>query len=625
MSSEHNSEFKSSDQEFAFLSSSMPRMDSYGNTENSSNLETLMQLEGFPLKFFLLLILITIVLILVYYQKSHDADHKINDPEFQMSLSSMPMGLYNKVGIVSNGGPCSKIGVDIMSKGGNAVDAAIATLLCDGVVCPEYLGIGGGFLMSIYNATTKKVITVNARETAPAAASTSMFVKNPKKSLYGGLAVAVPGALKGFSVVYKLYGGGVPWESLFEPAIQLCENGIDISERLEINMRNSSDKIKNDPALRECFYDEEYSRLKKVGQIYKLPKLAETLKIIAKEGVDAIYNGSLTSKVLKDLKKIKSIITKEDLANYDVEVKESFPVNLKSGHTIHTGPPPSSGIILAYILRVLDGLLPASNAGLDAHRMVEAFKFGYGERTHLGDHKFVDVSEIYDKVKSDCYINDIRSKILDTYFTSSDPKYYGADYHMSENHGTANIIVTDSMGNTVVCTSTLNTFFGCGFMSPSTGIIFNNQMNDFSSPEVVNNYGIPSSPSNFIEPGKRPMSSMCPTIITDKNGDFFLAIGGAGGSKITITIAYVSALILWYNMTLKEAIDKPRIYHQLVPMKVYYEYGTTKDVVQKLRNIGHPVLRLNNVVSAATAIGKSASGMIVAMPDFRRPGNSCGY
>ncbi|XP_060862732.1 glutathione hydrolase 1 proenzyme-like isoform X3 [Metopolophium dirhodum] len=572
-----------------------------------------------------LIILTAIVSFLVLYPESHATDHKIDDPEFRVPLqSSMPAGLYNEVGIVSNGGPCSQIGVDVMSKGGNAVDAAIATMLCDGVLCPQYLGIGGGFLMSIYNATTKKVITINARETAPAAASTSMFVEKPDKSIYGGLAVAVPGALKGYSAIYNLYGGGVPWESLFEPAIQLCENGMDISKRLETNMKNNQDMIENDPSLRESFYDEEFGRVKTAGEIYKLPKLAETLRIIAKEGVDAIYNGSLTSKVLKDLKKVKSLITKEDLANYDVEIEESLPVKLKSGHTIHTGPPPSSGIILAYILRVLDGMLPAPNAGLDAHRLVEAFKFGYGERTHLGDHTFVDVSQIYDKVKSDCYMDSIRGKISDT-FTSSDPKYYGADFHMPENHGTANIVVTDSAGNTVVCTSTLNTSFGCGFMSPSTGIIFNNQMNDFSSPEVINNYGIPSSPANFIEPGKRPMSSMCPTIITDENGDLVLAIGGAGGSKITLTIAYVLALKLWYGMSLKEAIDKPRIYHQLVPMKVLYEDGTTKDVVQKLKDIGHPVMRINNVVSAATAIEKSASGMIVAMPDFRRPGNSWGY
>ncbi|XP_060862119.1 scoloptoxin SSD14-like isoform X2 [Metopolophium dirhodum] len=571
-----------------------------------------------------LVILVAVVsFVFVYTQNAPNGE--IPDPESALPPSTMPMGSYSNAGVVSNGGPCAQIGVDVMRNGGNAVDAAIATMLCDGVYCPEYMGIGGGFLMSIYNATTKKVMTINARESAPAAATSEMFVKDPKKSMFGGLAVAIPGELKGYSTIYHLYGGKVSWESLFEPTIKLCENGIKISERLELNMRNHEDLIKNDPFLREALFDEKTGHVKTAGEEYKLPKLAETLKIIAVEGSDAMYNGSLTYQLVEDLKKVNGIITVEDLANYEVEVEESFAVNLKSGHTIHVGPPPSSGVILAYILRILDGILPAPNSGLDAHRLVEAFKFGFGERTHLGDHNFVNISNIYEKISSDSYIDSIQKRISDN-FTSLDPKYYGADFDMPENHGTANSVVTDSWGNTVVGTSTLNIYFGCGFVSPSTGITLNNEMDDFSTPGVTNYYGIPSSPANFIEPGKRPMSSMCPTIITDKKGDFVLGAGAAGGSKITLATAYVSALKLWYNMTLKEVIDKPRIYHQLVPMEVQYEYGTIKSVVQKLKDIGHPVSRLKNTIgSAATAIAKSPSGMIETMPDFRRPGNSSGY
>ncbi|XP_060862916.1 scoloptoxin SSD14-like [Metopolophium dirhodum] len=571
-----------------------------------------------------LAISISIVSLLVVFSL-HDVVNEISDPEFELPPSSMPVGLYSKVGVVSNGGPCAQIGVDVMSNGGNAVDAAIATMICDGALCPQFKGLGGGFLMSIYNATTKKVMSIDARETAPSGATDSMFVKEPKNSVLGGLAVAVPGELKGYSTIYNLYGGHVSWPSLFEPTIQLCEEGMLISNRLELGLKAEEDLIKNDPMLRKAFFDEHTGHVKMAGEMYTLPKLAETMKIIAKEGVDAIYNGSLTERLLEDLKTVNGIITKEDLASYKVEVEESFSVNLKNGHTIHSGPPPSSGIILAYILRVLDGMLPAPNAGLDAHRLVEAFKFGYGERTHLADHKFVNVSQIYDKVKSDSYIDKIRSRIFDN-FTSSDPKYYGGDFDMPENHGTANMVVIDSMGNVVISTSTINTYFGSGFMSPSTGLLLNNEMDDFSTPGVVNYYGIPSSPANYIEPGKRPMSSMCPTIITDKKKDFVLAAGAAGGSKITLATAYVTALKLWYNKTLKEVIDKPRIFHQLLPMQVQYEYGTTRDVIQTLKDIGHPVIRLSSTgTSAATAIAKSASGMIEAMPDFRRPGNSSGY
>ncbi|XP_026810361.1 glutathione hydrolase 1 proenzyme-like isoform X2 [Rhopalosiphum maidis] len=558
-----------------------------------------------------LLLFAVIVAAIVIFSQYYESNTRTSDPEFPLPPSSMPMGLYRKVGVVSNGGPCAQIGVDVISKGGNAIDAAIATILCDGVLCPHQMGVGGGFIMSFYNATTKKIMSINARETAPAAATTNMFVKDPNSSINGGLAVGVLGAFKGYSEIYNLYGGGVPWESLFEPTIRLCEEGIKISKHLEISLKDDVEVIKADPMLRETFFDERTGRSKKIGEIYKLPKLAETLRIVAKEGVDAIYNGSLTSKIVDDLKEVNGIITKEDLANYYVEIEEAFAVKLKSGYTIHAGPPPGSGIILAFILRILDGILPAPNAGLDAHRLVEAFKFGYGERTHLGDHKFVNVSQMSDN------------------FTSGDPKYYGADFYMPNNHGTANLAVIDSMGNVVVCTNTINTHFGSGFMSPNTGIIFNNQMNDFSTPGVSNHYGIPSSPSNFIKPGKRPMSSMCPTIFTDENGDFVLAAGAAGGSKITLATSYASALKLWYNKTLKEVIDKPRIYHQLMPMQVQYEYGTTKDVVQKLKDIGHTVMRLKDNGgsggSAASAIARTSSGMIEVMPDFRRKGNSSGY
>ncbi|KAL5244956.1 hypothetical protein ACI65C_012366 [Semiaphis heraclei] len=553
-----------------------------------------------------LVILMTIAVLFIFYSL-HIVKNEIQDPEFPEPPSSLPMGVYSKVGVVSNGGPCSQIGVDVMSRGGNAIDATIATLLCDGAVCPQQMGIGGGFIMSIYNATTKKVTTINARETAPAAANTYMFVNEPRKSMYGGLAVAIPGALKGYSTIYNLYGGGVEWETLFGPTIKLCEEGITVSDHLEFSLKFDENLIYNNTILRNIFTNVNSGGLKTAGDTYKLPKLADTLKIIAVEGVNAIYNGSLTTKIVHDLRKANGIITNKDLSDYKVEIEEAFSVNLTSGHTIHMGPPPGSGIILAYILRILDGILPAPDVGLDEHRLVEAFKFGYGERSHLGDHQFVNVSQIYNKVSLDSYIESIRNKILDD-FTSLDPRYYGGDFYTPEDHGTANIVVTDSMGNTVVCTSTINTFFGSGFVSPSTGIIFNNQMNDFSTPGVINFYRIPSSPANYIEPGKRPMSSMSPTIFTDTNGDF------------------MAAHKLWYNNTLKEVLDKPRIYHQLVPMEIQYEYRTTKNVVQKLKDIGHPVIRMDYILgSAASAISKSPTGMIEAMSDFRRPGNTSGY
>ncbi|VVC34643.1 Hypothetical protein CINCED_3A018712 [Cinara cedri] len=548
------------------------------------------------------------------------------DPEFPLPPPKMRMGVYKHVGVVSQGEQCPQIGVDVISKGGNAVDAAIAVMLCDGVLGLQNMGIGGGFIMSIYNSTTKKVTSVNARVVAPLAATSDMFIKEKKETLYGGLPVAVPGEVKGYAKIYELFGGGVSWESLFQPAIDLCEKGMTISRHLGVSLRARENSfIQYDPLFREVFFDEKTGHAKKKGETYKLLRLAKTLRVIAKEGADAIYNGSLTPLILDDLNKVNGIITKEDLANFQVEVEEAFSVKLKNGYSIHTGSPPGSGIILAFILRVLDGLLPAPNAALDAHRLVEAFKYGYAERTHLGDHRFVNITQIFDKVKSDSYIDSIRRKIADN-FTSLDPSYYGADFDVPEDHGTANSVIYDSQGNAVVVTSTINTIFGSGFMSPNTGIIFNSEMDSFSAPGHVSFYKFPASPANFIEPGKRPMSSMSPTIFTDENDDFILGVGAAGGSKITQASSYAAALKFWYNKTLKESLDKPRIYHQLMPMEIQYEYGMTRDVVQQLKDIGHPMARLKYPgVSSATAICKSPLGMIEVMPDSRRPGNTSGY
>ncbi|XP_050543871.1 scoloptoxin SSD14-like isoform X2 [Daktulosphaira vitifoliae] len=573
--------------------------------------------------------LIVVISILFVFSFVHDdipKSSEILDSEFPLPPSIIPMVVYENAGVVSNGEPCAQIGKDILKNGGNAVDSVIATLICDGVYCPELMGLGGGFLMTLYNATSKTAISINARESAPANVNETMYINDPHKSLIGGLAVAIPGELKGYWDVYNKYGSGnIKWKSLFEPTIKKCEEGIVVSQRLALILARYESIVQNYTELRDKFVDKNTGHVKRAGDTYKLPKLAKSMRIIAEEGGNALYNGSLTAKFIEDIANNGGIITAEDLANYKVEIEETFNVTIKNGFKLFAGPPPGSGVVLAYILRVLDGKLPASNDGLNAQRIIEAFKFAYGERTHLGDKNFVNVTEIFEKIKSDEYMSKIRNKISDN-FTSLDPRYYGADFAIPADHGTANVVVLDNFGNAAVATSTLNTYFGSGVVSESTGIILNNEMDDFSTPGVNNYFGIPPSPANFIKPGKRPMSSMCPAVITDDKGNVVLAIGGAGGSKITLSTAFVSSLILWFNKTLKEAVDEPRFYHQLVPMRVDYEYGVLRNVIEKLKEIGHPVKRLKiNEGSAVTAIYRTKTGQITAMSDFRRPGNTSGY
>uniref|UniRef100_A0A2H8TL05 Gamma-glutamyltranspeptidase 1 n=1 Tax=Melanaphis sacchari TaxID=742174 RepID=A0A2H8TL05_9HEMI len=568
-----------------------------------------------------LVLFCTIVILSFRFFASIDV---FNDPMSLLPLSSIPMGQYNDAAVVSNGEPCAKIGTDILKNGGNSVDAAIGTLLCDSVVCPDLTGIGGGFLMTIYNRTTNTSLFINARETAPGAANYTMYDSDPTKSLTGALGIAVPGMIRGIWVTYNLYGGGVSWASLIKPTIQLCEEGIVVSERLGANI-NAARNLILKTNLKEYFVNNRTGDLMKPGDIYTMTKLGQTLRVIANEGANAIYSGSLTSKLVHDIQSAGGIITKKDFNDYSALVEESFQINLKNDYKVYSGLPVGSGIILAYILRTLDGKLPSPNANLDAVRLVEAFKFAYGERSHLGDHMFVDTSEILEKVTSDTYINSIQKNMSDQ-CTSTDPKFYGAHFSWLEDHGTENIAVLDSSGNAVAITSTINTAFGSGFVSESTGIIFNNEMNDFSTPDLSNDYGFPVSLSNLVQPYKRPMSSMCPTIITDSKGDVILVIGGTGGLKIPLATAYVSALLLWYNKTLKEAIEEPRLYHQLIPMQVDYEYGVLKPVVEKLKHVGHKMRRMmNKDKSSVSGIFKTPEGIITAMSDFRQQGNTSGY
>ncbi|XP_018357572.1 PREDICTED: gamma-glutamyltranspeptidase 1-like [Trachymyrmex cornetzi] len=536
-------------------------------------------------------------------------------------VSSSKLGRYAKGAVTTNGQECSKIGADILSKNGSAVDAAIAALLCEGVASLHSMGLGGGFLMTIWDANSKTAISLDARETAPMNATEDMFNGNAHLSMYGGLAIAVPGELKGYWEAYQKYGR-IPWPELFEPTIKLCETGSLVNDYLAEYLIEKEPMIKNESSLAEILINPDTNRTWIAGDRIKRPKLAKTLKLIAKEGPSVFYNGNITDKLVDEITKFKGIITKRDFQEYKAVWRK--PVALKMGNlTIYSAPPPGSGAILTFIMNVLRRLLPVRDENIMWQRIVETFKWAYARRTELGDPEFVDgIDELLTNLTSNDYAEMIKSRIKDNR-TSQDPKDYGAITATPEDAGTAHVTVLAPDGSAVSVTSTINQVLGAMIRSESTGIIFNDEMDDFSSPNITNGFGLPPSPANFIRPGKRPLSSMCPSIVVDHKGDVRLVIGAAGGTKITSGVAIGMLLNLWYDYDIKEAIDARRLHHQLLPMNIQNEKDFCPVTLDHLKKIGHNVTTFSGIGSAITGVSKE-NGFITANSDYRRQGTTAG-
>lgn len=575
----------------------------------------------------LLLGLLVLALIIAYFLGAFDKEPKTAvlvppNPTKQLPPSPSKLHTFQKAAVCADAPVCAEIGKNILERNGSAVDAAIAALFCNGVVNMQSMGLGGGFLMTIYIRESKTAVTLDAREAAPLNATADMF-KNENESKYSGRAIGVPGELRGYRAAHEKYGR-LPWNELVEPTVELCERGYHMSgPQFEV-----LNKIRNDSNLRDWFFDAN-GKFKPAGSLIKPKKLCDTLKIIAGSDGDELYNGTLSKMLLKDIQDLGGIITEEDLQSYTPKWRDPVSVDLNAGGHLYSIPPPGSGLLLAFILNILDGynftrdsLADANKTVLTYHRIIEAFKFAYARRTELGDIDFVNITTLLQNLTSNDYARDIRGKILDN-TTHLNPEDYGAVFFNKEDHGTAHISVLAPNGDAVSVTSTVNIFFGCGVTSQSTGIILNDVMDDFSSPNFPNYFNLPGSPNNAIEPGKRALSSMTPSIITDQNGDVRMVIGASGGTKITTAIALVVMRHLWFGDNIKEAVDAPRIHHQMYPMEINYEYGNLQQVISGLQKLGHNTTRYSERGSIVCALIVQ-NGTIIANSDYRKGGDVYG-
>ncbi|CAK8675843.1 unnamed protein product [Clavelina lepadiformis] len=530
--------------------------------------------------------------------------------------------VYMRAAVAAGHKDCSEAGVSILRDGGNAVDAAIATLLCQGVLEPQFSGIGGGFFMTIYNKTRNSSTVVDAREIAPKLSTPTMF-QSINGSIIGPTSIAVPGELKGFRYAYEKYGGDVEWSKLFLKAINKSENGFKITPKLAEYLKQSKDEIVNSKELCNLYCDNSRTDVKNVDDVVHNVKLAQTLRQISENGTDMFYNGTMAQQFAEELKPHAGIITAEDFANYNVEEKEAMKIQLPFLNKILVVPPlPSGGPILGMIMLIMDSYNITSeifgqNTTLCWHRTVEAFKHAFAARTKFEDPDFnAEVLNLTNTLLSPENIQYILQRIINNK-TFSDPGYYGAKSTSSgPQTSTTHVSVLAPNGDAVSVTSTINNHFGSFFLSPSTGVLFNNEMADFVT--QVGDDG--NLKVNLIEPGKRPQSSMAPCIVVEKSTNNALyIIGAAGGRQIPTSIALSLIRLLYFGAEdFDDAIVAPRIHHQLIPDVLKVEKLFDGDVLRDLEKIGHKIA-LQPPMSHVNGI-KNHVSHIHAYSDFRDTG-----
>jgi len=544
----------------------------------------------------------------------------------------------------------SQVGVDILKMGGNAVDAAVAVGYAQAVVNPCCGNIGGGGFMTVHLADGTDTF-INFRETAPAAASADMYLDANGKvkkdaSLYGYLASGVPGTVLGMETAREKYGK-LSREQVLAPAIKLAREGFILTRADTDILDTTITRFKQDPEAAKIFLRKDGSPLQP-GDLLVQTDLSNTLEAIAKQGPSAFYLGKIPQAVEDAAKKGGGILTAADFASY--KVTESAPITCSyRGYKFVSAPPPSSGgVTLCETLNIVEGYDLKSmgfNSAAAIHTMTEAMRHAYMDRnTYLGDPAFI--KNPVDRLVSKSYAEQIRKQIVANKATPSENVQPGMEPH--EKPETTHYSIVDSHGNAVSTTYTVNGRFGSVVIAPGTGFFLNDEMDDFTVKVGEKNlYGLVQGTANAIAPGKRPLSSMSPTLVT-KDNKIFMVLGSPGGSRI-ITITLQTALnVIDHGMAPQEAVDAPRIHHQWLPDEVYYEQrGVSADTLKILKEMGYKMVEQNpwgaaelilvglpgaagvtpaNSGNDSAVSGKVREGYLYGANDVRRPaGSAIGY
>lgn len=484
----------------------------------------------------------------------------------------------------------SQIGISILASGGNAIDAAVAVGYALAVVNPCCGNLGGGGFMTIHLANGKNTF-INFRERAPLAATSNMFLDDtgkliPAKSTIGYLAVAVPGTVLGFETALKKYGT-MKRHQVMAPAITLAENGYLLTSGEAKLLSEYTTAFKQQPNVADIFL-KNHERAYKSGDRLVQKNLANTLKLISQKGPDVFYKGAIAKEIVHASETHGGILTLKDFSDYAVE--ELSPVTCTyHDYTIISAPPPSSGgTTLCEMMNIIE-YYPLKSFGYHSaqgtHYIAEAMRYAYYDRNNqLGDPDFVENPVV--RLTSKDYAEQIQRRILDVKATPSSE--LSATPQLEEGVNTTHYSIVDKFGNAVSVTYTLNSFFGAQVIAGKTGFFLNDEMDDFAAqPGKPNQFGLVQGNKNKIEPGKRPLSSMTPTIIT-KDNKVVMVVGSPGGSRIITATMLTILNVLEYGLNIQAAVDAARFHHQWLPDTIDIEaHALSKNTMHKLVEMGY--------------------------------------
>ncbi len=509
----------------------------------------------------------------------------------------------------------SEAGARVLARGGNAVDAAVAAALSAGVVQPAGSGLGGGGFAVVVDGETRAVL--DFREVAPAAAGPELFLDADGAviegaSTRGGLAVAVPAEGRGLAELHRRFGV-LPLAEVAAPAIEQARRGFPVGAHLR-------EALGEHPGLVAALFEGERA-LPELGQVVRRPALARTLRAWAKTGGQALSEGPLAASIAAAVRGAGGVLSEDDLAAYQPVEREPL-VGSYRGRTLITMPPPSSGgAVLLQVAGVISAWdLPAlgHNSSAHLHLLAEAMKHAYADRAaYMGDPAYVDVP--LEALLSPGRLLAIRQAIDPA--ATLPREAYGAELAPTGDSGTQHISVIDARGMAVALTTTINTAFGSQVVDPVSGVLLNNEMDDFVAlPGVPNAFGLVGREANAVEPGKRPLSSMTPTVVLDEEGEVLMAIGASGGPFIISSTLQVLSNILDFGMDPAEAVSAPRVHHQWVPELLFLdEPGHPADVRRGLIERGHS-LRSFPFFSAVQVVTRGPDGLLLGASDPRKGG-----
>lgn len=487
----------------------------------------------------------------------------------------------------------ARVGVEILDRGGNAVDAAVAVGFTLAVTYPRAGNIGGGGFMVIHLAKENRDIAIDYRETAPGAATPTMFLDaqgkpDPGKSRDSGLAVGVPGTVAGLALAHQKYGSGkLSLAELLRPAIRLAEQGFQVQDDLADSLPAAARRLSRWPSTADILLKNGGQPLHAGDRLIQFD-LADTLQAIADKGPSAFYQGDIAEKIAAAVRGAGGIMTADDLKNYKAVERPAVRGTYRGYDVVSMPPPSSGGVHLIEMLNILEGYdlgkMPRERA---LHLEIEAMKRAYADRAvYMGDPDNVKVPVA--GLISKKYAAALRAGITEK--STPAAKIHAGKPVMTEGHNTTHFSIIDKDGNAVSNTYTLNFSYGLGLIADGTGVLLNNELDDFTAkPGTANAYGLVGFAANLPGPNKRPLSSMTPTIVL-KDSEPFLITGSPGGSRIITTVLQVIANVIDFHMPIAQAVTAPRLHNQWQPDETYIEPGFDPAVIEALKARGHKIV-----------------------------------